>query len=113
MAERPAAINQVYNIGSVERGDDLKELFAGSRNFWRTMDIHWHERNPDCEGSSDGDVRHSLADVGKASQLLGSIPRSRSGRVGRGEAWYRSHVSAQRTRRPARGEIGSPPPAGA
>jgi len=59
-----AALNQVYNIACGEQ-TSLNQLFEGLRNEAGTIlePKHGPERT--------GDVKHSLADVSKAKQLLG------------------------------------------
>ena len=62
-----SAINQVYNIAKGEQ-TSLNELFGILREI-SGMDIepiHGPERN--------GDIKHSLADVSKAKQMLGYNP---------------------------------------
>ncbi|MEO6613325.1 MAG: SDR family oxidoreductase [Chitinophagaceae bacterium] len=62
------AVNQVYNIACGEQ-TSLSELFDGLREEAGTTltPIHGPERA--------GDVKHSLADISKAKQLLGYDPR--------------------------------------
>jgi UDP-N-acetylglucosamine 4-epimerase len=69
----PDVIGQVYNIAAGGRMS-LDALFASLREVVR-------ERHPDLvipaptyEGFRPGDVRHSQADIGKATQLLGFDP---------------------------------------
>ena len=65
--ENPTAVNQVYNIAKGEQ-TTLNELFNMLRGI-SGKDIestHGPERN--------GDIKHSLADITKAKQLLGYDP---------------------------------------
>lgn len=72
--ENPAALNQVYNIALGER-TSLNVLFS---TIARTL-VDCHQGVPTSapvHGSfRDGDVRHSLADIGKARRLLGYSPQ--------------------------------------
>ncbi len=65
--ENPEAVNQVYNIACGEQ-TSLNELFDGLRKEAGTTlaPVHGPERA--------GDVKHSLADIAKAKQLLGYDP---------------------------------------
>ncbi len=65
--ENKQAVNQVYNIACGEQ-TSLNELFEGLRKEAGTSlsPIHGPERA--------GDVKHSLADISKAKQLLGYDP---------------------------------------
>jgi UDP-N-acetylglucosamine 4-epimerase len=62
--ENAAAVNQVYNIACGEQ-TSLVELFNGLKTYLPT-DI-----NPTYGPERKGDVKHSLADISKAKQLLG------------------------------------------
>ena len=73
MAEKPDAANQVYNIAYGQR-TTLNELYA----LIRERVARWH---PECSDSKPvyrdfraGDVRHSLADISKAAELIGYSP---------------------------------------
>jgi UDP-N-acetylglucosamine/UDP-N-acetylgalactosamine 4-epimerase len=63
----PEAVNQVYNIACGNK-TSLLQLFEGLRNESGStlQPIHGPERQ--------GDVKHSLADISKAHQLLGYTP---------------------------------------
>jgi UDP-N-acetylglucosamine 4-epimerase len=84
----PAAVNQVYNVAYGER-TTLLELHAllaqGIRQFQPGADIAPPQHGP----SRAGDVRHSLADISKARELLGYQPTHtvRQGIVEAAE-WY-------------------------
>ena len=62
-----SAVNQVYNIAKGEQ-TTLNELFSKLKEIsgLDIMPIHGPERN--------GDIKHSLADVSKAKQILGYDP---------------------------------------
>jgi UDP-N-acetylglucosamine 4-epimerase len=86
-----AAVNQVYNIALGER-TTLNELFdvvnkavRGGKNA--------HEK-PCYRDFRPGDVRHSLADISKASKLLGYSPTHRIDRgLELSLPWYRGNLS--------------------
>ena len=70
----PAAINQVYNVAVGER-TTLNQLFYSIRDQL-SQDVEGvSEYQPGYESFRDGDIRHSLADITKASELLGYSPR--------------------------------------
>jgi UDP-N-acetylglucosamine 4-epimerase len=72
-AENPAATNQVYNVAVGER-TNLNALHQLIRSelirLMPSLDI----APPEYRDFRAGDVRHSLADIGKASSLLGYQP---------------------------------------
>lgn len=87
------AQNQIYNVAVGER-TSLNQLYAHLREALLP-------RFPRLEGASAqhrefraGDVRHSLADIGKARSLLGYVPTHRID-AGLAEAldWYVKHLS--------------------
>jgi len=67
------AVNQVYNIAVGER-TTLNQLFHLLKNGLRRRDPSLPEPQPVYQDFRRGDVRHSLADIGKARQLLGYAP---------------------------------------
>jgi UDP-N-acetylglucosamine 4-epimerase len=72
-ADAGAAAGQVFNVAFGER-TTLNELFAMIRE--RVARVHEAARDvrPTYRDFRPGDVRHSLADVGKARRLLGYAP---------------------------------------
>ena len=66
------AQGQVYNVAVGER-TSLLELFALIRDGLARHQVHY-AREPLMSDFRPGDVRHSLADIGKARQLLGYTP---------------------------------------
>jgi len=87
------AINQVYNVAVGER-TSLNQLYEHLR---RNLAIRYHylqKAKPNYRDFRPGDVRHSLADITKACELLGYKP---SHRIGEGllEAmpWYERFLS--------------------
>ncbi|WP_319588050.1 SDR family oxidoreductase [uncultured Desulfobulbus sp.] len=88
-----AAADQVYNVAFGER-TSLNELY-------RLIQERVAERIPAAAGAAPvyrdfraGDVRHSLADIGKAAQLLGYVPEYsvRSG-LDKAADWYLNKFS--------------------
>lgn len=69
----PAAVNQVYNIALGERRS-LNELFGALQTALRRRETELPETKPVYRDFRAGDVRHSLANVSKARQLLGFEP---------------------------------------
>ena len=81
------AQDQVYNVAVGER-TDLLELFSQLVQALERHQIHY-ALDPALADFRPGDVRHSLADIGKARRLLGFEPTHHIGR-GLEEAmpWY-------------------------
>jgi len=69
----PAALNQVYNIAFGER-TTLKELFNLIRQRVHAILPEIKAISPTYRDFRPGDVRHSLADISKARNLLGYEP---------------------------------------
>jgi len=66
------AQGQVYNV-AVGARTSLNQLFASLRDGLREHQVHY-SRDPVHAEFRPGDVRHSLADIGKAERLLGYAP---------------------------------------
>jgi UDP-N-acetylglucosamine/UDP-N-acetylgalactosamine 4-epimerase len=88
----PAALNQAYNLAVGER-TTLNELFHLLQEGLRKLDPMLPEQRPVYRDFRAGDVRHSLADIGKARRLLGYEPawRVREG-LAMAMEWYYQHV---------------------
>jgi len=86
------AVNQAYNIAVGER-TTLNELFELLQQTLRQRDPSLPQQQPVYRDFRPGDVRHSLADIGKAGSLLGYTPthRIRDGLV-MAMDWYRQNV---------------------
>lgn len=69
----PAAVNEVYNVAVGER-TTLNELFELLRGRLAARFGHLAAFKPTYRDFRAGDVRHSLADIGKARRLLGYEP---------------------------------------
>ena len=90
--ETPEAINQVYNVAVGDR-TTLNELYAQLHLNLLDQYPHLHDVAPIYRDFRAGDVRHSLADISKATSLLGYQPTHN---IGEGlqvaMAWYVRHV---------------------
>ena len=88
-----AAINQTYNI-AVGARTTLNELFALLQNGLRERDAALPEQKPVYQDFRAGDVRHSLADISKAKNLMGYEPthQIREG-LDVSMDWYKSNVT--------------------
>jgi UDP-N-acetylglucosamine 4-epimerase len=91
----PAAVNQVYNVAVGQR-TSLNELFEHLRAMLAPRFAHLAAAKPVYREFRAGDVRHSLADIGKAKRLLGYVPTHVVG-DGLAEAmeWYLDHVGGK------------------
>ncbi|OOG50586.1 NAD-dependent epimerase/dehydratase family protein [Polaromonas sp. C04] len=87
-APNPEAVNQVYNVAVGER-TTLNDLYAQLQRHLLPRYPHLAGAQPVHRDFRAGDVRHSLADIGKAQRLLGYAPTQR---IGEGLAlampWY-------------------------
>jgi len=90
-ANYPDAGNQVFNVAVGDR-TTLNELFREILSHLLPFYPHLTGVEPTYRDFRPGDVRHSLADISKAQQLLGYAPTHRL-REGLSEAveWYISH----------------------
>ena len=88
LVEEPAALNQVYNVAVGQRAT-LEQLHALLAAALTQFEPALRIAPPVKRGFREGDVRHSLADIGKAASLLGYAP-SHDVRAGLQEAaaWY-------------------------
>lgn len=68
-----ATANQVYNIAVGQR-TSLRQLHKYLKSMLSARFHHVQESQPIFRDFRAGDVRHSLADIGKASHLLGYQP---------------------------------------
>ncbi|MHB1249078.1 MAG: NAD-dependent epimerase/dehydratase family protein [Polaromonas sp.] len=74
----PSPVNQVYNVAVGDR-TTLGELFAQLHRNLLPRYPHLQGAQPVYRDFRAGDVRHSLADIGKAQRLLGYAPTQRIG----------------------------------
>ena len=82
------AVNQIYNIAVGDR-TTLNQLFDHLRTNLVTQFKHLQEFYPIHRNFRAGDVRHSLADISKARNLLGYQPTHRVAEgLTEAMAWY-------------------------
>lgn len=86
--DNPDAVNQVYNVAVGDR-TSLNDLYREIQQQLLPRYPHLSNAEPTHRDFRPGDVRHSLADISKASSLLGYAPTHRL-REGLAEAvgWY-------------------------
>jgi UDP-N-acetylglucosamine 4-epimerase len=72
------AVGQIYNVAVGERAS-LNQLYAEIKRLLAPRFPHLEKATPQHCDFRVGDVRHSLADVGKAQRLLGYAPTHRLG----------------------------------
>ena len=96
VTEQPSACNQIYNV-AVGESTSLIDLYGLLRENLQPHFPHLQDASPVFDGFRQGDVRHSLADISKASRLLGYSPAYRVP-AGLQEAmgWYRAFVGQVR-----------------
>lgn len=86
--DNPEALNQVYNVAVGER-TSLNDLFKLIRDGLAGSHENLRQSQPVYREFRAGDVRHSLADIGKAEKLLGYRPSHRLGEgIGVALGWY-------------------------
>ena len=81
------ARDQVYNVAVGDR-TTLNDLFSALKDALGRSGVHY-DKAPVHRDFRPGDVRHSLADIGKARRLLGYAPTHdlRQG-IGESMGWY-------------------------
>ena len=70
LTSQSEAVNQIYNVAVGDR-TTLNELYELLRNRLAPSFLHLKLSTPIRRDFRECDVRHSLADIGKARQLLG------------------------------------------
>jgi UDP-N-acetylglucosamine 4-epimerase len=91
-AQRPEAVNQVYNVALGER-TTLNQLFGLITGVLRQHEPALPNQQPVYRDFRPGDVRHSLADISKAQRLLGYAPTHRVAQgLDLAMAWYCHHL---------------------
>ena len=76
--QNPDALNQVYNVAVGDR-TSLNELYAQLHRNLLPFYPGLQDATPVYRNFRAGDVRHSLADIGKVQNLLGYTPTQRIG----------------------------------
>lgn len=90
-----SAINQVYNVAVGER-TSLNQLYFHLRDALSARFPNLKIVQPIYRDFRAGDVRHSLADIGKAQELLGYQPTHRVAEgLNEAMAWYVSFLSKE------------------
>lgn len=93
--ENEEATNQVYNV-AVGDQTSLNQLYEMIRANLQDQFQHLTNAKPVYRDFRSGDVRHSLADIGKANRLLGYHPTHRIGEgLKASMKWYIRHVDEQ------------------
>ncbi|MDR3453494.1 MAG: SDR family oxidoreductase [Rhodoferax sp.] len=88
----PSPVNQVYNVAVGER-TTLNDLYAQLHRHLLPRYPHLQGAKPVHRDFRAGDVRHSLADIGKARRLLGYAPTQRIGEgLELAMPWYVANV---------------------
>ena len=83
-----AAVNQIFNVAVGDR-TSLNELYAALKRNLAPRFPHLVDAKPEHRDFRAGDVRHSLADIGKATSLLGYVPSHRvDDGLGVAMEWY-------------------------
>ncbi|MEL0587668.1 MAG: NAD-dependent epimerase/dehydratase family protein [Candidatus Thiodiazotropha sp. (ex. Lucinoma kazani)] len=86
--DNPDATNQVYNIAVGDR-TTLNQLFTKIRDILADNFSYLSDISPTYRDFRAGDVRHSLANIGKAKQLLGYQPTHNIDQgLGEAMSWY-------------------------
>jgi UDP-N-acetylglucosamine/UDP-N-acetylgalactosamine 4-epimerase len=92
-AAQPDAVNQIYNVAVHDR-TSLKQLYALLHAKLLPTHPHLQTVAATYRDFRAGDVRHSMADVSKAGNLLGYAPQHRiSQGLDAAMAWYTAHLS--------------------
>ncbi len=90
--EKPDATNQVFNVAVGDR-TTLNELCGFLLKHLGERYPHLKDYRPTYRDFRAGDVRHSLADIGKAATLLGYSPSHRiDAGLKESMAWYIEHI---------------------
>jgi UDP-N-acetylglucosamine 4-epimerase len=87
LTRHAAALDQVYNI-AVGECTTLRQLHAALVNALKGERPDLQVDDPDHVEFRAGDVRHSLADIGRAQPAGLRAESPRAGRLARGEGWH-------------------------
>jgi UDP-N-acetylglucosamine 4-epimerase len=94
LTTNPAAVNQVYNV-AVSGRTSLNGLYAMLHGLLLVRFPHLHDYRPQFGPFRPGDIRHSQADIGKATALLDYAPTHDIERgLKQAIAWYVTHLPA-------------------
>jgi UDP-N-acetylglucosamine 4-epimerase len=93
----PEAINQVYNV-ALNHCTSLNQLYQMMKSLLLERFPHLQSHRPQYVGFREGDVRHSQADISKASRLLGYQPtHSIDAGLKQAMEWYVANLTAVAT----------------
>jgi UDP-N-acetylglucosamine 4-epimerase len=93
------AANQIYNVAVGDR-TTLNNLFELIRAGLEKDHPHLKDFKPNYQNFRAGDVKHSLADISKAKDLLGYSPSHRiSAGIDQALEWYVKQLSKQKINR--------------
>lgn len=93
LAEDAEAVNQIYNV-AVNQRTSLNELYGMMRGLLLVKFPHLQSHKPVYVDFRTGDVRHSQADVSKASKMLGYEPTHRIDEgLKQAMDWYVAHLT--------------------
>ena len=93
LTDQPAALNRVYNI-AVGRSTSLNELFLLLRKLLGEQRKDLRAAQPVYRPFREGDVRHSIADISRARELLGYAPsHTLEGGLREALSWYIGHLA--------------------
>jgi UDP-N-acetylglucosamine 4-epimerase len=94
-AKDPAAVNQVYNVAVGDR-TTLNQLYESLRANLARQFAQLTDARAIYRDFRNGDVRHSLADISKARELLGYSPEYRVGEgLQEAMSWYVGQETAE------------------
>lgn len=97
LAEDSNAVNEVYNVAINER-TSLNKLYEMMRGLLLEKFPHLKDHTPEYADFRKGDVRHSQADISKASNMLGYEPTHRiQDGLRQAMDWYIAHLSPEKS----------------
>lgn len=76
LTQNPEAVNQVYNV-ALNDCTSLNQLYEMMKSLLQERFPDLQHHRPQYEAFREGDVRHSQADISKATKLLGFLPSHR------------------------------------
>jgi UDP-N-acetylglucosamine 4-epimerase len=92
LTENPQALNKAYNVAVGER-TTLNQLFTLLRDQVARFNPQGASAEPEYEDFRPGDIRHSLADISQARELLGYQPQySLEQGLEEAASWYAEHL---------------------
>ena len=96
-SDNPEAVNQIYNV-AVGNRTTLNQIYENLRVNLSEQFPHLANAKPIYRDFRAGDVRHSLADISKAKDLLGYAPQYRVDEgLKEAMAWYVDFLSQEAT----------------